>query len=148
MTISICSVALLSGPINPGREMSVPVLQASTTGNGWHGSMGAGHLSSLRWDWAVHTSPVTPLWVLLVWVTCKYMLVNMTGYADCKAMRNRCFSLYDCAVKAFVQVKAATLWTGQEKQITQRQCLTWNYSNIHHQTGITSTVYMRQVNAN
>lgn len=71
-----------------GKEMSVSLLQAPTTGIGWHGSMGAGRLASLRWDWVVHTSPVTPLWVLLVWVTCKYMLVDMTGYCYCMAKRN------------------------------------------------------------
>lgn len=58
---------LLSGPVNWGRRW-VSVSQAPTTCIGWHGSMGAECLASLRWDWVVHTSPVTPLWVLLVWV--------------------------------------------------------------------------------
>lgn len=44
--------------------------------------LGAGRLASLRWDWVVHTSPVTHLWVLL---TCTAMLVELL-YMDKKML--------------------------------------------------------------
>lgn len=115
-----------------GKEMSVSLLQAPTTGIG---DMGAGRLASLRWDWVVHTSPVTPLWVLLVWVTCKFMLVVMTGYSYITV---GIFPVCLC-YWGFWKGNSTTLdWpliiNNQffflKKSKWSRQCLPWNYYHL------------------
>lgn len=119
------------------------------------GDMGAGRLASLRWDWVVHTSPVTPLWVLLVWVTCTDMLVDMTSYIYCMAMKMRYSprlilplwlleGLYQYQSRLTPLITALCIFLSyfNEKQMTKIQCSSWNFI-IHHHFVILNAKYQR-----